>query len=63
MIVAKSRDGSKGVERVLMDLFRKLSGVQLKWLVRIILKDLKLGLGPDTILNLVNILSEKSFCV
>jgi hypothetical protein len=63
MIVAKARDGSKGVERVLMDLFRKLSGVQLKWLVRIILKDLKLGLGPDTILNLVNILSEKSFCV
>jgi hypothetical protein len=54
MIVAKARDGSKGVERVLMDLFRKLSGVQLKWLVRIILKDLKLGLGPDTILNLVN---------
>jgi hypothetical protein len=63
MIVAKARDGSKGVERVLMELFRKLSGVQLKWLVRIILKDLKLGLGPDTILNLVNILSEKSFCV
>jgi hypothetical protein len=54
IIVAKARDGSKGVERVLMDLFRKLSGVQLKWLVRIILKDLKLGLGPDTILNLVN---------
>jgi hypothetical protein len=54
IIVAKARDGSKGVERVLMELFRKLSGVQLKWLVRIILKDLKLGLGPDTILNLVN---------
>jgi hypothetical protein len=53
LITAKSRDGSAGVERVLMDLFRKLSGVQLKWLVRIILKDLKLGLGPDTILSLV----------
>ena len=53
MVTAKARSGSKGVEKVLMNLFRKLNGIQIKWLVRLILKDLKLGLGPDTILNTV----------
>jgi hypothetical protein len=53
MVSAKAQSGSKGVEQVLMDLFRKLNSIQIKWLVRIILKDLKLGLGPDTILNTV----------
>ena len=56
IISAKANDGSKGVERVLMDLFRRLNSTQIKWLVRIILKDLKLGLGADTILNVVRVI-------
>ena len=60
MVTAKARSGSKGVEKVLMDLFRKLNGIQIKWLVRLILKDLKLGLGQDTILNTVKFKPLKS---
>ena len=52
-MTARGSDGSRGIERILLDLFRKLNSVQIKWLVRIILKDLKLGLGHETILNLV----------
>ena len=60
MVTAKARSGIKGVEQVLMDLFRKLNGIQIKWLVRLILKDLKLGLGPDTILNTVKFKPKKA---
>jgi hypothetical protein len=35
IIASKARDGSKGVELLSMDLFGKLSSIQLKWLVRI----------------------------
>ena len=52
-MTARGSDGSRGNERILLDLFRKWNSVQIKWLVRIILKDLKLGLGHETILNLV----------
>jgi DNA ligase-4 len=50
----KSSERTKEVKRILLDLFCKMNACQLKWIVRIILKDVKLGVGTDTILGLVS---------
>lgn len=45
IVLANANDGRQGVERVLLDVFKRMSDLQQKWLVRIILKDMKLGMG------------------
>ncbi|XP_059090430.1 DNA ligase 4-like [Tigriopus californicus] len=42
------------IETLLMDVFKKMSPVQVKWLVRIILKDMRLGLGQSAIFKAVH---------
>ena len=37
----------KGVNQILLDMFRKMNSMMIKWLVRIILKDVKIGLGQN----------------
>ncbi len=51
LVAASAGEGRRGVERVLMGFFRKMSAVQQKWLVRIILKDVKMGLGQKTLMD------------
>ena len=41
----------QGVNEILMDMFKHMDSVMIKWVVRIILKDLKLGLGTAAIFN------------
>ncbi|XP_031347171.1 DNA ligase 4 isoform X2 [Photinus pyralis] len=43
---------TSGVDEELHNLFRKTNADEQKWLIRIILKDLKLGMGQDRILKL-----------
>ena len=43
--------GRSGVTKILQQLFLKMDAVQQKWLVRIILKDMRLRLGETTILT------------
>ena len=52
-LVARSegREGTKEVERLLKQMFLKMAPLQQKWFVRLILKDLKIGLGPTAILT------------
>ena len=45
----KGRSGPEGVEGILMDLFKRMNAIQVKWLVRIILKDMHIGIGQNTI--------------
>lgn len=42
----------RGVDEQLAELFKKTNAEEQKWIIRIILKDLKLGIGQDRILNL-----------
>ena len=49
LAVTHATDGRSGVERILLELFKKMSGVQMKWFVRVILKDMRLGLGQNAV--------------
>lgn len=51
LVSASAADGRRGVERVLMGFFRRMPAVQQKWLVRIVLKDVKAGLGQKALMN------------
>ena len=41
----------KGVNEILFDMFRKMDSIMFKWLVRIILKDVKIGLGQKALFS------------
>ena len=41
----------KGVNEILFDMFRKMDSMMFKWLVRIILKDVKIGLGQKALFS------------
>jgi DNA ligase 4 len=46
---AKGKEGNTEVNRSIHELIVNLSAIQLKWLIRIILKDLKIGIKEHTI--------------
>lgn len=48
---AKGKDGQKQVNASIKHLLLNLSAVQLKWLIRIIIKDLKIGIKETVILD------------
>ena len=48
---SEGREGTKEVEKLLKEMFLKMDPVGQKWFVRLILKDLKIGLGPTAILS------------
>ena len=48
---AREGRATGAVERLLMGMFKAMTALQQKWLVRIILKDMKLGLGPASVLK------------
>jgi DNA ligase-4 len=48
---AKGKEGQKEVNESIKHLLVNLSALQLKWLIRIILKDLKIGMKEATILD------------
>ena len=48
---AKGKEGQKEVNDSIKHLLVNLSALQLKWLIRIILKDLKIGIKEATILD------------
>ena len=39
------------MEKILLSVFREMDPVSLKWFVRIVLKDMKLGLGQTSVMN------------
>ncbi|KAF5275361.1 hypothetical protein FQR65_LT04189 [Abscondita terminalis] len=47
-----AENNPRGVDQQLMELFKQTKAEEQKWLIRIILKDLKLGMGQDRILKL-----------
>ena len=51
IVSVNEKEGRKGVARILKDLFLKMDAVQQKWLVRLILKDMKISLGQNSILS------------
>ena len=51
LAAAHASKGRSGVEPVLMDLLKSMSNVAQKWIVRIILKEVKVGVGQDTLLK------------
>ena len=51
IVSVNEKEGRKGVVRILKDLFLKMDAVQQKWLVRLILKDMKISLGQNSILS------------
>jgi len=51
---AEGSSKKSSVERVLMDIFRKMTAVQVKWFVRLVLKDMRLGVGQNTILGQIH---------
>src|SRR5699024_9785902 len=46
-----NRTTDNGLDDLVLQIFRKLSPKNIKWLIQIILKDLKLGISDNTILN------------
>ena len=48
---SEGKEGRKEVEKLLKEMFLKMAPVEQKWFVRLILKDLKIGLGPSAILS------------
>ncbi|RMZ95310.1 DNA ligase 4 [Brachionus plicatilis] len=48
---AKGKDGQKQVNTSIKHLLLNLSAIQLKWLIRIIIKDLKIGIKETAILD------------
>ena len=59
----KGRAGPDGVEGILMGLFKRMTAIQVKWLVRIILKDMHIGLGEKTILNTFHLDAQEFYDV
>ena len=51
IITEQATHGRAGIERILLELFRQMSDIQVKWLVRLILKDMRLSLGQNSVLN------------
>ena len=51
IVSVNEKEGRKGVARILKDLFLKMDAVQQKWLVRLILKDMKISLGQNSIIS------------
>ncbi|KAJ3642629.1 hypothetical protein Zmor_025392 [Zophobas morio] len=49
-----TRTSDTGLDDQILEIFRKLSPKNIKWLIQIILKDLKLGISDNTILNCVH---------
>ena len=47
----EGKEGTEQMKAILKDMFLKMSPMQQKWFVRIILKDLKIGVGPTAILS------------
>lgn len=45
------RESESEAEEILMKIFKKSSPENIRWIIRIILKDLKLGIGSNSILN------------
>ena len=41
----------EGVNEILFDMFQKMNAMMFKWMVRIILKDVKIGLGQKKVFN------------
>lgn len=55
LVEAGAQGGKRAlIETLLMDVFKKMNPVQVKWVVRIILKDMRLGLGQSTIFKAVH---------
>ena len=48
---SEGKEGRREVEKLLKEMFLKMGPVEQKWFVRLILKDLKIGLGPSAILS------------
>ena len=48
---AKGKEGLKEVNKSITHLLVNLSALQLKWLIRVILKDLRIGIKENTILD------------
>ena len=46
-----STEGRRGVAAVLKELFLKMDALQQKWLVRILLKEMKISIGHKAVLN------------
>ncbi|KAJ8984946.1 hypothetical protein NQ317_012198 [Molorchus minor] len=46
-----NRQSEAEAENILMNMFKKSSPENIRWIIRIILKDLKLGIGSNSILN------------
>ena len=59
----KGRAGPDGVEGILMNLFKRMNAIQVKWLVRIILKDMHIGLGEKTILHTFHLDAQEFYDV
>merc|ERR1711981_1222881 len=59
----KGRAGPDGVEGILMGLFKRMTAIQVKWLVRIILKDMHIGLGEKTILSTFHLDAQELYDV
>ena len=49
--IATLNSQKKGVNEILIYLFRKMDATMFKWLVRIILKDVKIGLSQTKVFN------------
>jgi len=50
----KGPERLKEIKDILMYLLTRMSALQMKWIVRIILKSVKPGLGVDTVVGLVS---------
>ena len=59
----KGRAGPDGVEGILMSLFKRMNAIQVKWLVRIILKNMQIGLGEKTILSTFHLDAQEFYDV
>ena len=51
IVVTNETEGRKAVSKILKDLFLKMDAMQQKWLVRLILKSVRLGVGSNIILS------------
>jgi len=54
IVTVNESEGRKAVANLLKELFLKMDATQQKWLVRLILKDMRLSLGQNSILNAVH---------
>jgi len=54
IVTVNESDGRKAVANLLKELFLKMDAIQQKWLVRLILKDMRLSLGQNSILTAIH---------